>query len=133
MDFSPEKKKLQKAINFMNLLLDAPLNKLTPEEVEKLSDTLSAYVKEIGYIDELYPLAEFAEKFERRSDREAFLEVLDLLEEADALLSQIARVDNDDDMLSDDYDDEDDPEAGKDPEALFAELIKNMKPGRHAS
>lgn len=132
MDFSKETKTLQKAIDFLNLLLDAPLDKLSKKEVKSVVATLTQYVDDIYYIDDLMPLEEFAEKFDKRKDREAFLNVLDLLDEAFGLLDQILGPEEEpEDLLGTEGEEQKSEEGGVGD--LYAELIKNMKPGRHAS
>lgn len=136
MDFSKEIKTLQKAIDFLHLLLDSPLEKLSQKEIGKLATKLTKYVDDIYYIDDLMPLEEFAEKFDKRKDREAFFEVLDLLDEAFGLLDQIAGPEEevqDGLPVDDEKADAAVDEAVGGIDDLYAELIKNMKPGRHAS
>lgn len=132
MDFSKETKTLQKAIDFLNLLLDAPLDKLSKKEVKSVIATLTQYVDDIYYIDDLMPLEEFADKFDKRKDREAFLNVLDLLDEAFGLLDRILGPEDEPEDLPGSDDEGQVPDDGGAGD-LYAELIKNMKPGRHAS
>ena len=127
---------MQKAIDFLHLLLDSPLEKLSQKEIGKLATKLAKCVDDIYYIDDLMPLEEFVEKFDKRKDREAFFEVLDLLDEAFGLLDQISGPEEevqDGLPVEDEKADAAVDEAVGGIDDLYAELIKNMKPGRHAS
>ena len=133
MDFSKETKTLRRAIEFLELFMKAPLDKLSKREVKKVVTTLTAIVDDIYYIDDLMPLEEFAEKFDKRKDREAFLNVLDLLDEAFGLLDRILGPDQMPEDIFEAYPEDDSGADEHKPADLYAELIKNMKPGRHAS
>lgn len=136
MDFSEETRTLQRAIEFLNVFMNAPLDKLSKREVRGVVSRLTETVEDIYYIDDLMPLEEFADKFDDRRDREAFLNVLDLLDEAFELLDRILGPDQEPEDLFglDAAADDDGPKSEEDKAAdLYAELIKNMKPGRHAS
>lgn len=133
MDFSKETKTLQKAIDFLQLLMKAPLDKLSKREVKSVMATLTQCVDDIYYIDDLMPLEEFADKFDKRKDREAFLNVLDLLDEAFALLDEILGPEQEPEELFGPLEDEEPKSEESKAADLYAELIKNMKPGRHAS
>lgn len=128
MDFSKETALLSKAIDFIQIVMDAPLDKLSKKEFKHVMSTLAQCVDDIYYIDDLMPLEEFADKFDKRKDREAFLHVLDLLDEAFSLLDEllgpeVGEMEAADEIVPDE-------DSGGD---LYAELIRNMKPGRHTS
>ena len=132
MDFSDETRTLQRAIEFLNAFMNAPLDKLSKREVRGVVSKLTETVEDIYYIDDLMPLEEFADKFDNRRDREAFLNVLDLLDEAFELLDRILGPEQETEDLFGPEDEE--PKSEEDKAAdLYTELIKNMKPGIHAS
>lgn len=130
MDFTPETQTLERAIEFLRLFLKSPIERLSKEETKDVFSTLSMVVDDIYYVDDLMPLEEFAEKFENRKDKEAFLHVLELLDIAFALLDEILGPEPEDPM---DEAGHEVPESDLDPDDPFAPLLRNYKPNRHAS
>lgn len=127
MDFTPETNTLERAIEFLRLFLKSPIEQLDKKEMKDVFSTLSMIVDDIYYIDDLMPLEEFADKFDKKKDKEAFLHVLDLLDIAFSLLDEI---------LGPEPEDPENPvtdDGGIDPDDPYAAIMRNYKPNRHAS
>lgn len=131
MDFKPEIKALQDAIAYLEKCRDLPLETLSERQIKKMARKLAEHVDNIYYIDDLMPLEEFVEKFTDKADRDAFLSVMDLLEEALTLVEEILgpfedqEEENDEDRQAG----EEAPDGG-DP---LSRLVFNRKPDRHLS
>jgi len=144
MDFTPETRSLENAISYIKEVLRMHLEKLSKQQTRTVFDKLTQVIDDVYYIDDLMPLEEFAEKFTDRKDRDAFFHVLDLLEEAfnllDELLGPAEEWEESDETVEEVIEhrleshgaaaDEDSKEDDDDP---WAQLLRNIKPNRHAS
>jgi len=143
MDFSPETRSLDNAISYLKEVLRMPLEKLNKQQTRSVFAKLTEVIDDIYYIDDLMPLEEFAEKFTDRKDREAFFHVLDLLEEAFNLLDELLGPAEEweeseetvEEVLEHRLESHGKPEEGKpaDEDDPWAQLLRNIKPNRHAS
>lgn len=134
MDFKPEIKALREAIAYLEKCRDLQLETLSPRQIKKMAVKLAEHMDNIYYIDDLMPLEEFVEKFTDKADRDAFLMVMDLLEEALTLVEEVLGPFDDEEPEADPEPEEtapeqDEPEEG-DP---LSRLVFNRKPNRHLS
>lgn len=135
MDFKPEIKALQEAIAYLEKCRDLSLETLSPRQIKKMAHKLAEHVDNIYYIDDLMPLEEFVEKFTDRADREAFLMVMDLLEEALTLVEEVLGPFDEEEEEDIPAPEEPAPEQEEDEEDgdPLSRLVFNRKPNRHLS